>query len=161
MISLWFLEVKETEDTPLKCELTDQTSGHDSLSVAVDITDTRLAGILQHADPLMRELLNLVATSAYKFGYSEGSLDAGVSVTRISTTELFGESTPLMSFRELYQKVFGDRNVDKGNDLEALVAARRAQFQAFQDEIVRHEPGSGVASVDLRGYIGRTNPADP
>lgn len=160
MIPLWFLEVTKTENAPVKCELTDQTSGHDSLSVAVDITDKQLTGILQQADPALRELLDLVATRAYKFGYSEGSLDAGVSEGVLSTSELFGKSAPLMSFRELYQRLVGEHGEDEKDSDVTSAEARQAEFQAIEDEILKHEPGSGVGSLTEVGYIGRPNPVD-
>ncbi len=42
---------------------------------------------------------------------------------------------------------------------ETIVEARRAQFQAIEDEILKREPGSAVADMDFPAYKGA--PANP
>lgn len=45
-------------------------------------------------------------------------------------------------------------------NVETLVSARRAQFQAIEDDILRYEPGSGLDKISEFGYIGQPNPVD-
>jgi hypothetical protein len=114
MTPVWFLEVTETEDS-LKCGVTDETSGHDSLSIDLGITDTRLAAIIEQADPNLRELLDLVATRAYKFGYNEGSLDSGVSDGFSVTSHLFGSMMPSgPAFKDACERVLSMTKTQSG-----------------------------------------------
>ena len=153
MIPQFFLEVSELSDSSVKCTVTDQIPESGSSNVTLKITDTRLAALLQQADPVLKELIELVVNQAYNFGYNQAEF-ASDALSYVDFSALHPRSESGLSFAELYKQAFGVSDLDESD--QKLVAARRAEFQAIEDEVLKHEPGSGVADLHFPAYKGDT-----
>jgi hypothetical protein len=109
--------------------------------------------LVVHPDRI-RRLLNHIAEDAYALGREHGREEADFSDGIIGNLHV---SMPqpgafARAMKAMLAEGSGEANGDPVNPVVSQeVASRMAQFQAIENEILKHEPGSGSAFLDLPG----------